>query len=84
MDDLLPCPFCGNGAGGDLGVHIVKGGLSDIPRTPLWWVFCCVCLAQGPIARTSDEAQHAWNHSRSQRAGYDNAMQQLRRKGYGR
>ena len=52
FDFLKPCPFCGCNKA--VTWHI---GYRDLP----WMVECMGCMAEGPWAKTEEEAIELWN-----------------------
>lgn len=52
MEELKPCPFCGE--------NIYFSIIENKP-TKEYWVFCCNCETCGPIKITKKEAISAWN-----------------------
>ena len=49
-----PCPFCGT----DFPPTLFKGRKG---RTRSWFVFCNMCLAEGPPHADVNDALKAWN-----------------------
>jgi len=56
MDDILPCPFCGES---DL---LQIETLSKTKEERLCKVICYRCDSNGPIGLTREEARLLWNH----------------------
>ncbi len=54
-DYFLPCPFCG-----DCKLEIIESEFEDNQESEGLTVYCD-CGAQGPAARTEDEAILKWN-----------------------
>lgn len=54
-DYFLPCPFCG-----DSDLEIIESEFEDIQDGEGLTVYCD-CGAQGPAAKTEDEAILKWN-----------------------
>lgn len=59
MTELKSCPFCGRD--NVMTWHI---GHRDLP----WMVECMGCMAEGPWAKTEEEAMELWNRR------YNNGM----------
>jgi Lar family restriction alleviation protein len=56
-NELLSCPFCGNGDQDNLDVDRFPGLL----RQYYYAGHCYICEAQGPHADTKEEAAELWN-----------------------
>lgn len=50
MSERKPCPFCGSN----------KSTVKPVWKT-YWFVACSDCKAGGPIRKTPEEAEEAWN-----------------------
>ena len=58
MEEIRPCPFCG-----DSGCEVAESEIAVLKGDPIKHaVFCNLCLAEGSPCATIGEAVEAWNH----------------------
>lgn len=53
MNNRIPCPFC----------HCDKTSVKPVWKK-YWFVACDNCKAGGPVRKTPEEAEEAWNERR--------------------
>ena len=60
VEVMLPCPFCGHGADGDILPHDMRDD-DNLRESPGWQMRCEWDGARGPEESTREKAQESWN-----------------------